>query len=909
MLSPLLSTKFHIPPARPDLVPRPHLMEALNDALCRPYALILVSAPAGFGKTTLVADWLRHTDQAAAWLSLDKDDNDPARFWSYVIAALQSVKATLGKTVQVALEAPQLPPLESLVAALINDLSRVAQPIILVLDDYHLIDAEPIHASLNFLLDHLPPGLRLVIITRVDPPLALSRRRARAQLTEARTADLRFSVAEAAQFLNTCMGLDLPDQDIATLERRTEGWIVGLQLAALSLRQQADRHAFVTAFAGDDRYVVDYLLEEVLQQQSPQLHSFLLQTSILGRLCGPLCEAVTGEADSQDLLAYLEQANLFVVPLDNRRYWYRYHHLFADLLRRRLRQAMEPSAWTALYHRASVWYEHEGFIAEAVSQALAAPDFEHAADLLERYVLTVFFHGETMLVHSWLKALPEAVLRARPLLCAVYANTIAHTRLGRSETLNVAAGWLQAAERAASARGMAGSVEESDYDLTRSFIALSHAYLALWRGAAPQTVIDLALDALAGLPPEDEGSLDPNYLRLRSGLNNNLGISYLALGREEAASRAFAQARRIGQVCGDLLNAYAAVVYQSRILRAHGRLPAAAALCREALESIGRTRQSPESPVPYAGAVYICLGQILLEWNDLKAAESALIKGLELSQLTAESDMQISARVALAYLQQARGQATAALATLHQAEQLKADVAVQRVRLWLMQGELNAAARWAEGRQLTDAREAESLALARVLIARRLAAPPSPVVPLPDLVPLLQFLERQLQAAGAAGRVERRMELLILQALARQAQQEVSGALASLEHALALAEPGGYVRLFVNEGEPMRGLLLRMRAGGSRLNQYIHQLLAAWGEVDNLRPSTLSQHPLIEPLSPRELDVLRLLADGDSNAEIARKLVITLNTTKKHLTHIFQKLAVTNRAEAVARARELGLVG
>jgi LuxR family maltose regulon positive regulatory protein len=908
MLSPLLTTKLHIPPARPDLVPRPHLMQALNDALCRLCALSLVSAPAGFGKTTLVADWLRHTEWAAAWLSLDKEDNDPARFWYYVIGALQSVEATLGQTLQAALEAPQLPRLESLVAALINDLSKVARPIILVLDDYHLIDAQPIHASLNFLLDHMPPWLHLVIITRVDPPLALSRRRARAQLAEARTADLRFTLAEAAEFLNTYMRLDLPDQDVTILERRTEGWIVGLQLAALSLRQRTDRHAFVAAFAGDDRYVVDYLLEEVLQQQSAQLHSFLLQTSILGRMCGPLCEAVTGEANSQDILTYLEQANLFVFPLDNRRYWYRYHHLFADLLRRRLRQAMEPSAWMTLYHRASAWYEHEGFVAEAVSQALAAPNFEHAADLLERHVLAVFFRSETMLVHSWLKALPEALLRTHPLLCAVYANTIAHARFGQPEALNVAADWLQAAEHAAPPRGTASSAGESDYGLIHSFIAMSRAYLALWQAAAPQTVIALALHALAGLPPEDKVPLDPNYLRFRSGLNNNLGISYLALGNEEAASHAFAQARRIGEACGDLLNVYAAVVYQSCILRAHGRLPAAAALCREALESIGRTRQSPESPVPYAGAVYIALGQILLEWNDLEAAESALRKGLELSQLTADSDMQISARVALAYLQQARGQVADALATLYQAERLKADVAIQRVRLWLMQGQLNAAMQWAEGRRLTEEREAESLVHTRVLIAQRLAAPLSPIASLPDLEPLLQFLERQLQVAEAAGRVERRIELLMLQALARQAEQDVSGALTSLEQALALAEPAGYVRLFVNEGEPMRGLLQRIKARGGRINKYINQLLATWGEAEYLPPSTLSLHSLIEPLSPRELEVLSLIAMGASNAEIAQQLVITVNTTKKHITHIFEKLAVTNRAEAVARARDLGLV-
>jgi LuxR family maltose regulon positive regulatory protein len=938
MLSPLLSTKFHLPPARLDRVPRPRLVEALNNALRAGHSLILIAAPAGFGKTTLVADWLSTLTSIsplplgepapatprgpsgagarvrAAWLSLDKDDNDPALFWRYVVAALQTVDETLGRGVQAALEmplqAPQPLPLESLVAALINDLTAVATPITLVLDDYHVIDAELIHASLNYFLDHLPPHVRLVIATRVDPPLALSRRRSRAQLTEARTPDLRFTVAEAGEFLNTLMGLDLPAEDVASLENRTEGWIAGLQLAALSLRQQADRHAFVTTFAGDDRYVADYLLEEILHHQPPHIQTFLLQTSIVERLCGPLCEALTGEANSQAILTFLEQANLFVVPLDNRRFWYRYHHLFADLLRRRLRQALETPAWTALYRRASEWYEREGLIAEAVSQALAAPDFEHVADLLERHVLTVFFRSETMLVHNWLKALPEVVLRDRPLLCAMYANTIAHAGFFQPEALVPTAGWLQKAEQALAAappgRNVPPSADQPGYDLVRSFVALSHAYLATWRRAAPQTVIELTLHALAGLPPADEAHIDPNYLRLRSGLNNNLGLSYLALGDEEAAIGAFAQARRIGEACGDLLNTYAAIVNQAYILRRHGRLPEAAALCREAFDAVGEAGQR----IPYVGLIYGVLGQILLEWNDLPAAEQALVKGLELSQLVAGAHTQTTGRVALAYLQQARGEAGAALETLNQAEQSLPSaatyIAVYRVRLWLMQGMLESATRWAQGRQFADAREAEALTLARVLIARRRAAPSA------DLGPLLQFLESQLQSAEAGDWTERTIELLILQALARQAQSDVAGALASLQRALALAQPGGYVRLFVDEGQPMRWLLTRLKHTDGEMAGYIGKLLAAGGETGELHPmparASSGPQPLVEPLTARELEVLRLLAAGDSNVEIAHKLVITLNTTKKHVTHIFEKLGVTNRADAAVRARELGLM-
>ncbi len=329
MSGPLLVTKLYIPPARSDLVARPHLIKQLDEALSGPHKLILLSAPAGFGKTTLVAEWLWHLDQPAAWLSLDQDDNDPAHFWRYVIAALQTKDELLGRTMQAALEGPQVPSLKPLITSLINDLVTLPLPLILVLDDYHLIDNDTIHDSLNFFLDHLPPRMRLVITTRADPPLALSRRRGQAQILETRTADLRFSLAEASTFLNAVNDLNLSAEDVHILEQRTEGWIVGLQLAALSLRQQADRHAFVKAFAGDDRYVVDYLLEEVLQQQSPQIQNFLLQTSILDRMCGPLCEAVTGIENAQALLHHLEQANLFIVPLDNRRTWYRYHHLFA----------------------------------------------------------------------------------------------------------------------------------------------------------------------------------------------------------------------------------------------------------------------------------------------------------------------------------------------------------------------------------------------------------------------------------------------------------------------------------------------------------------------------------------------------------------------------------------------------
>jgi LuxR family maltose regulon positive regulatory protein len=460
---------------------------------------------------------------------------------------------------------------------------------------------------------------------------------------------------------------------------------------------------------------------------------------------------------------------------------------------------------------------------------------------------------------------------------------------------------------------VSNSAGEPAYDLARSFIALSRAYLANWRRDAPQTVIELTLHALAGLPPADQTQIDPNYLRLRSGLNNNLGMSYLALGNEEAATAAFAQARRIGETCGDLLNMYAAIGNQANILRRHGRLSEAAALCRETLGAVGEAGQ----PIPYIGLIYGVLGQILLEWNDLPAAELALAKGLELSQLMAGAHTQTSGRAALAYLQQARGEAAAALETLNQADQClpsaAAYIAVHRVRLWLMQGALEAATQWAQGRQLTATREAESLALARVFIAQRRAAPLESAASAFDLEPLLRHLERQLQSAEAGDWIERMIELLILQALARQAQNDVAGALASLQRALALAQPGGYVRLFADEGLPMRALLRRLEIRDQRLRTYVQRLLASFDlsptPISSLQPPISNLQPLlVEPLSARELEVLSLLVAGDPNAEIARKLVITLNTTKKHVTHIFEKLGATNRADAAARARELGLM-
>jgi LuxR family transcriptional regulator, maltose regulon positive regulatory protein len=911
----LLTTKLYLPPRRSRLVHRSRLCSLLDEGLTRP--LTLVSAPAGFGKTTLLSEW-RDTpagrDYPLAWLSLDQDDNDPSTFLLYLITALGTLEKGMGASALATLQSQQTPSVQAILTSLVNDLGTLRRDCALILDDYHVITAGPVHAALQFLLETMPAHFHLVLLTRADPPLPLARLRARDQLTEIRLPVLRFLPEEAAQFLNEVMCLGLSLADITALESRTEGWIAGLQLAAVSLQQLADRHAFVAAFAGDDRYVMDYLLEEVLQRQSPEVQSFLLKTSILERLNESLCRAVTGQAGCQSILENLEQANLFVAPLDNKRYWFRCHPLFADLLRHRLRQLMPAAEWMQYYQNACEWYESNGLISEAVSQGFASADLERAADVLERHVLTVFYRGETMLVHHWLQALPEALLKKRPLLCAMYANTIAHSGMFDGRTLAISDHWLGMAEDS--------SREADSTTLTRCFIGLSRAYLAHWKGEPPQTVIRLAQKALADLPAETEKDISPNFIRFRSGLSNNLGISYLALGDEETAIRAFSEAQRIGEACGDLLNMYSSISSQAFILRRHGCLKEAAALCRQALEKQASAGVKVDKPFPYVGVVYVSLGRILLEWNDLDGAERALATGLELSRLTAASDGVVESIAGLAMYKFARGDIPGAVEQLNtvtpDSPKARLLIPMLRIRLDLARSSedphyLREALRWAEDRSFSysdlDWQMVELLTLARVRIAgRRDAAQSVESAPVPDLTSLMQFLQEQLESAEKQQRVEWSIELGLLQALAWQAQNRWPEALGSLSRALELAEPCGYVRIFLDEGLPLRRLLVKIKARSSRISAYVEKLLEAGGWGETGQSSKIQQNSLVEPLSPRELEVLRLLVEGSSNADIARKLFITLNTTKKHVTHIFEKLAISDRAAAVRRARDLGLL-
>jgi len=911
----LLATKLYVPSIRPDVLPRSRLAEQLNLGLLHP--LVLISAPAGYGKTTVVSTWVAAGQDAVAWLTLDEGDNDPIRFWRYVNAALQQVDDRLGKSLRSDLFSAQTPDVEQMIVGMINAITASGKIITLILEDYHIISNTEVHANMNFLLDNLPPKMHVIITTRSDPPLHLGLRRGRRQISEIRSSDLRFTSDETAAFINHTMRLALAEDDVLSLAQRTEGWIAGLQLAVLSLQQQTDKHAFVSAFAGDDRYVMDYLLEEVLQRQTAAIQSFLLQTSFLERLSGPLCAAVTAQADSQAILAYLEQANLFVSSLDNRRYWYRYHSLFADLLRRRLRQTLPPQEHSELIRRACAWYLSEGLIVEAISQAFASLDYVLAAQLLEQYVVGVFFSSETRLVHHWLKSLPEDVLLQSPLLCTVYANTCAHTGTFQEEGLQQAVHWLDAAEKSLAVC----DPDRSNETLTRGFIGLSRAYISFWRKDPPSVTLDLARRALADLPPENSSSADQNFQRLRSGLTNNLGISYVLIGDEVSALQAFIETERIGESCGDWLNWYTAVANQCFILTRYGRLPDALAVCRKALASHASSEGELERSAPYASVLYQTMGQILLEWNELEDAETALRKSLELSQWMASGNWQAASSIALSRVQLARGNISEAFAVLEQVKsdssQVRIMIGAWQARLYLAKSReqpdsLENALHWAAGKSLQafDRSDTlvEALTLARVIIAQSQQVPHRTSDGLPHVQILQEFLAEQIQNAEASKYVERLIELRLLQSLAWYSINRLPKARESLISALIAAMPGGYVRLFVEEGDPVEKMLHQISGDLNdhpEIASYVSGILSAFKRADRNPKKT---DALIEALTEREREVLRNIAEGCSNPEIARRLYISPNTLKAHSQSIFMKLNVHNRLQAVNKARELGLI-
>ena len=913
MSTTILATKFYIPPPRPKIVLRPHLIARLNEGLSLGRKLTLISASAGFGKTTLVSEWVANCGQPVAWLSLDEEDNNPARFLTYLVAALQTIKVEIGVGLLGLLQSSQPPPIESILTALINKVAVTPDKFILVLDDYHVIDAKAVDNALTFLLEHLPPQMHLVITTREDPQFPLARLRARSQLTELRAADLRFTPSEAAEFLNQAMSLQLSAEDIAALEARTEGWITGLQLAALSMQGRSDAASFIQSFTGSHRFVLDYLVEEVLQQQPEYIRRFLLQTAILERLNGSLCDAVTRQKDSRGILETLERGNLFIVPLDDQRQWYRYHHLFNEVL---LAHAVEeqPSQISLLHKRASEWYEQNNLPAEAIRHALVARDFERAAGLIEKTYPAMDTSFQSVAWLGWVRKLPDEIVRARPVLSVDYAQALMDS--GEFESGN---SWLQEAEQRleGSAEGMVVA-DEAQFRALPIRIALAHSLHAQAQGDTEGTVkyAELALQ----LSPEED-----HYHHAMAAVT--LGTAYWARGDLDGAERALSVWINYCQKVGNIIFAVATGAYLAGIRVAQGRLREAERTYKQSIQLASMHDQSVRH---VTSNLYLGLGLLYHEQGDQQSAAQHLHKSGELGEQVL-IDWPYRWRLAQARLKETEGDLQTALDLLDEAKRLYVRTPVPdfrpidalKARVYLRQSRLSQALTWARDRglsvddDLSHLGEFEHITLARVLIAQYENDSGSG-----SIHEAIALLERLLQAAEAGGRKGSVIEILVVQALALQAQDHVSQALASMERALALAEPEGYVRIFVDEGKAMRLLIEKQsRQRDHPLSGYADKLLAAFAQpVATPKSATPALHQaqrgasvthqksdLVEPLSERELEVLKLLRSELSGPEIAQQLIVSLNTFRTHTKNIFNKLGVDNRRAAVRRAEELGL--
>ncbi len=905
MPAPILVTKLYIPLPRPKAVSRSRLLERLNDGLHR--KLTLISAAAGFGKTTLISEWVAVCERPVAWLSLDEGDNDPACFLAYLVAALQTlalskvegIAANIGAGVLAALQASQPPSIESILTALLNEITTIPDNFVLVLDDYHVLDSKPVDNVLTFLLEHLPPQMHLVIASREDPHLPLARLRARGQLTELRAADLRFTPAEATDFLNQMMGLNLLAKDIAALEARTEGWIAGLQLAALSMQGHQDAATFIKSFTGSHHFVLDYLVEEVLHQQPESIQTFLLRTSILDRMCGPLCDAVLGSpsASGQETLEYLERTNLFIVPLDNERCWYRYHHLFAELLRQRLHQSVavftgDEGKGVAEYHvRASQWYEDNGLEIEAFQHAAAANDIERAERIIEGKGIPLHFRGAVAAILNWLASLPKTVLDAKPSLCVRYAtlSLVAGQTTGVEEK-------LQAAEAALAAALQGAEPDNKTRDLIGQ-IAAARATLALTR-YQPEAMITQARRALEYLHPDNLPS------RVRAIWT--MGFAFQVKGDRAAARQAYTEAVAISQASGNIRFTIVATISLGVIQEFENHLHQAAETFRGGLQLAG------DFPQPFENEAHLGLARIFYQWNDLKAAEQHGQQGLQLArQFDSVIDRFVICEVFLARLKLTRGDVAGAAVMLAEIDQSVRqnnfvhripEAAAVQVLMLLHQGDLAAAAHLAQTQDLPFSQ-------ARVYLAQ--GNPPAALA-------VLEPLRRQVEAKNWQ---DERLKVMVLQAVALHAHGEKNKAVQLLGEALALAEPGGFIRIFVDEGPPMAQLLLEAASRGI-MPDYTGKLLAAFeaeqpssaGESPLPAPPAVlpegnrDGEPLSEPLSQRELEVLRMFKTELSGPEIARELVIALSTVRTHTKSIYSKLNVNNRRAAVKRAAELNLI-
>jgi LuxR family maltose regulon positive regulatory protein len=902
MATSLLNTKLYIPSIRPELVSRPRLIERLNAGLHR--KLTLVSAPAGFGKTTLLSEWVAGCGRPVAWLSLDEGDNDPARFLAYLVAALQTIEGNVGKGVLAALQSPGVVNVEPILTTLLNEIASLPHNFILVLDDYHVIESQPVDKALTFTLDHLPPRMHLVIASRTDLTLPLSRLRARGQLTEVRAGDLRFTTDEATAFLKRVVRLPISSDDVCALEKRTEGWITGLQLAAVAMQgldQREQIARFIHNFGGSHRYVIDYLVDEVLDQQTPGVQEFLLQTSILDRMTAPLCNAVTSREDSQAILERLEAANLFLIPLDGERRWYRYHHLFADLLRQRLRQTL-PEQVPMLHCRASEWYTRHGFQFEAVHHALAGGDLERAADLIEANGLSLIGQGAFATVRNWIDTLPKSFVWKRPYLCVYHAWASNFTH-----QLDAIEPYLQDAQRALRVQELPADAPASRD--VRGQIATLRAWNARRQRDNP-----LAIEFLQ----EAVDSLGDGNPWVRTFADLNLGLAYLDDGELVKAADSFRDAVSQGCASENELASLMATSHLAAVLILQGRLHEAAKLCRRTIRD-QLTRH--EKPPPTLCMIYLRLGWVLAEWNDVDGFFAHLSQGVILADEIGYDSVVRVGSWTMAWEKQL-------LAEQGTVVQFSEDVAEIIDRVLAVETDASGTPHPSEGDADISTIETQNIEVyladdayfeiwpgysdhAR---ARKLAEEGR-------VEEALDLLARIVESARAVEGIGLMIEARSMEAMIYQAQDELDRALDALEDALSLGEPEGYIRTFVDRGAPMAQLLYQAATRGI-MPDYTAKLLAAFEgptkderQKTEIAPSSFVVHTnvgrpssLIEPLSKRELEILQLIAQGLSNREISERLFLALSTVKGHNQNIFGKLQVQRRTEAVARARELGML-
>ncbi|MBK8798677.1 MAG: AAA family ATPase [Anaerolineales bacterium] len=921
---PLLATKFYIPPVRSRFVARERLLQRLESGVAQQRRFGLIVAPAGYGKTTLAAEWLatytgaEHLHTRVAWLSLEEAENEPARFFAWVLATLRRMDRSIGSRTEQLLRDAAAFSAAACGAALIEDLAEAAgvdAPLLLLLDDYHRIENRELHAAVELLVEHAPASFHLILMTREDPPLPLARWRVQNRMMEVRARDLRFTLDETADFLRRVMALALPEALIEVLSTRTEGWVAGLQLAALSLFEHADPAQFVRKFAGDDRQVVDYLGDEVLARQPEALQRFLLATSVLDRLCGALCEAVASSdvfssvfssraavdntaavaplSTGQQILERLERRNLFVVPLDHRRRWYRYHHLFADLLRHHLEISVDAAAVADLHRRAALWYAEAGYAADAVHHALCAADVDLAAALIESALASsaTWSGGDVGAWRAWWRALPASVLHARPLLSLRLARA-----LYLAGQIDEAEHLLDEAERLLRQKPEAYAA----VDELLAQAAVHRAAVAALRGDS-QPAIDAIERALAALPAA------AHLIRARA--HDTLGLAYELQGETTRAEHAYLEAATLAETAGVRYLVVNARAEAAMVQIAQGELARGAQTCQSLIDSLAPV----DDDTPPLGLARAILGEIRREQNALQEAEALLLAGMAHSEAGGITDDLRHEHLFLARLRQSQGDYAGALAALRVLETLLQPyriprlfglMAAQRARVWLAEGHLAPAAAWAAayagGEPADYLREVEDLTLARVWLATN------------QVNDAAALLAQTSMVAERGGRIGCVIECLTLRALALAQQGEEKAALSSLNRALARAEPEGYARVFLDEGRLMLDLLYRAAADEGSA-PYAGRLLSIAGEAKRgaspLHATADATEPeLIEPLTERELEVLALLASRFTNQEIARHLVVSLPTVKTHAAHIYAKLGVDGRREAVARARRLGLL-